>query len=452
MKPRPLGAFARLAAIFALGLLMIQLFLVWLYIRDRSEGDEPGYRFPLPGRVIAMADMMEAAQDPRPVLIALNGPDLLVSLVDDPVGAFAPEEDRLPAIDRIFDEYRAQLSGRDVAVYVAVPEEIVEQDIRIGDRSIWSRFPMRIAIDLDRGGALVVESRDDLLTQVYSVPIGWWSGIFASIAALIVLFALHVETRPIVRLASAADAFGRDGEPRHVKPTGSRDMRSLIATFNDMQTGLEDLLTRRRVMLGALGHDLRTHLTRLSLKLEDTGIGQERGLARNIAQMERILENCLDLARDEAPVNKETLELNAFVGAMLEDHTQIPIQFEPMDEVYAEADPAALERILINLMENAQKFATEAEVRVSDGPPTVTVCDNGPGIAEADLERMLEPFTVADEARTQGQAGSGLGLAISRMLAEAQGGTLTLRLRDGVGGLCASLVLPDERSMSGTHR
>ena len=103
---------------------------------------------------------------------------------------------------------------------------------------------------MERDRTLVVETRDAPLTQVYSVLLGWWSGIFAAIAASIVLFALHVETRPLVRLARAAQKFGRAGKPQTVPMGGSRDVRALAERFNAMQSRLDDLLKRRGVMVG----------------------------------------------------------------------------------------------------------------------------------------------------------------------------------------------------------
>ncbi|MEL6837834.1 MAG: HAMP domain-containing sensor histidine kinase [Pseudomonadota bacterium] len=440
MKRVRFGAFARLVAIFALLLLMTQLFLVWRYVTDRADGQTPGYRFPLPERVIAMADLVEAARDPAPVLVALNGPDLRVEVTPLDIADLAPAEDRLTAVDRIFEDYERQLDGRPVAVFVAIPDTLAQADIRWGDRSIWTRFPLRIAVGLDNGTALIVESRDDLLTQVYSVPIGWWSGIFASVAALIVLFALHVETRPLVRLAKAAETFGKDGKPQVVPMGGSQEARALISSFNAMQTKLDDLLTRRGVMLGALGHDLRTHLTRLQLKIEALPTTETADILRNVAQMERVLENCLDLARQPAATRLETVELNGFVAAVLADYAADKITFDPTGEVFAIADATALERILVNVIDNALKFGTKAVVHVDADPPTVLVKDNGPGLTEADLARVFNPFEVVNDARTQNKSGSGLGLTISQMLAEAQGAHLGLTT-NAAGGLCARLEL-----------
>ncbi|MFL4470083.1 ATP-binding protein [Tateyamaria armeniaca] len=445
MKRLGFGAFARVIAIIALLLLVTQLFLVWRYVTDRGEGSAPGYRFPLPERVIAMADLVEATDDPTDVLIALNGPNLRVAVTPLDIDDLGPVDHRLAAVDRIFVDYERQLNGRPVAVFVAIPETLADSDIRWGDRSIWTRFPLRIAVGLQNGDALIVETRDDLLTQVYSVPIGWWSGIFASVAALIVLFALHVETRPLVRLAKATETFGKHGKPQIVPPGGSREAQALIASFNAMQIKLDDLLTRRGVMLGALGHDLRTHLTRLQLKIEALPMPETADILRNVVQMERVLENCLDLARNATSAHLETIELNAYVGDVLADYDGKSITYHPIEDVFVPADPPALERILVNLVDNALKFGTRADVEIRADPPSVTITDNGPGLKAADLERVFEPFEVADMARTQGQSGSGLGLTIARMLAEAQGAHLDLA-NNGGGGVTAKLEYADPQN------
>lgn len=435
MKRIRFGSFARLVAIFALFLLILQLFLVWLYANDRADGDQPGYRFPLPERVVAMAQLIEASDDPTAVLVALNGPDLRVEITDLRISDLAPAAHRMAAVDQLFEENETLLQGREVAVFAALPDQITENELRIGDRSIWTRYPMRIALELRDGTALIVETRDDLLTQVYSVPLGWWSGIFASVAALIVLFALHIETRPLVRLAKAAEQFGRDGKPKDVPLGGSQEARALTANFNAMQSKIEDLLQRRGVMLGALGHDLRTHLTRLRLKIEARPpADDDTTLMRDIAQMERVLESCLDLAQQAMSKRLEMIDLNGFVAAIVADYDHEVVGLTKTDgEVFATVDPVGLERILTNLLSNALKFGTRAEITISEDPPTIRIEDNGPGISPADLERVMRPFEVADDARTQKHSGSGLGLTISQMLAEAQGGKLVLSASEGAG-------------------
>ncbi|MEO1638214.1 MAG: ATP-binding protein [Pseudomonadota bacterium] len=444
MKRIRFGAFARLVAIFALVLLLAQLFLVWVYANDRAEGEQPGYRFPLPERVIAMADLIEAAEDVAPVLVALNGPDLRIDLSDQTVADMAPASLSLAAVDRVFAEYAARLQGREVAVFVSVPETVLPQDVRIGDRSIWTRYPIRIVLELKTGQSLIVETRDDLLTQVYSVPLGWWAGIFASVAALIVLFALHVETRPLTRLARAAERFGRDGVPRRVDPAGSQEAHALIANFNDMQTRIDDLLKRRGVMLGALGHDLRTHLTRLRLKLEAAaGTADHPDVSDDLAQMERVLESCLEIGRQTNSAELEVVELGGFAGAVLADYDPAAVSLSATGETFARVDPTALERILTNLLDNALRFGSRASVEVTPNPPMIVITDDGPGIAPAELDRVLQPFEVSNDARTQGQSGTGLGLTISKMLAEAQGATFLLR-NAKCGGLRAELVLLPE--------
>ncbi|WP_293576762.1 hypothetical protein [Phaeobacter sp.] len=104
MKRIGFGSFARLVAIFALFLLILQLFLVWLYTNDRADGDQPGYRFSLPERVVAMAQLIETSDDPTASLVALNGPDLRVEITDLRISDLAPAAHRMAAIDQLFED------------------------------------------------------------------------------------------------------------------------------------------------------------------------------------------------------------------------------------------------------------------------------------------------------------------------------------------------------------
>lgn len=171
------GIFARLAAVVAILLLIMQLLLVTLYVSNRGPGAEPGFRFPLPERVVAMVDLVETARDREAVLAALNGPDLLVTISDRPVSDEAIPETRLPRVERALARYGEALGPRPHAAYIAVPDGAAAAGLRLRDRSLWSDYPLRMAIGLADGSTLVVETRDDLVTQVYSVPVGLWSGV-----------------------------------------------------------------------------------------------------------------------------------------------------------------------------------------------------------------------------------------------------------------------------------
>ncbi|MEO0918054.1 MAG: hypothetical protein AAFY31_13880, partial [Pseudomonadota bacterium] len=212
MKVR-LGLFVRLAAAIAILLMAVQLILVWLYIRDRAGGEEPGYRFPLPERAAAIVDLVERTDRVEETLVALNGREFRVDIVTESIFEFVEPETRLLDLERRFEDYAVTFDDRPFAIFVEIPDDVASSELRWGDTSVWTPYPMRILVGLEGGDVLSIETRDDLLTQVYSVPIGWFSGIMGVIASLVVLFFVRRETKPIEKLAQAVEQFGHDGKP-----------------------------------------------------------------------------------------------------------------------------------------------------------------------------------------------------------------------------------------------
>lgn len=440
MKLR-LGLFARLAAVIAITLMVIQILLVWIYVRDRADGDDPGYRFPLPNRVVAIVELIEASDDPTSTLIAVNGPDLRVDIVGSEAFDVAGPDVSLAGLEERFADYASVFGERPFAIFVDIPDDMEPSELRSGDTTVWTRFPMRVLVGLSDGRVVSIETRDDLLTQVYSVPIGWFSGIFGVIASLIVLFFVRRETKPIETLARAIERFGKDGTPSRVASQGAPELRSLIQNFNGMQVRIADLMERQSVMLGALGHDLRTYLTRLSLRVEEVPDQQRLSMQSNIEKISAIVESSLDFARGGATGDIETVDLPAFLADWVAERNEARVALGATAAAHVDINATALERVLGNLVENGLKFGTTVEIECSAIPPTIRILDDGPGLPEADLTRVLEPFVTLDDARTADRSGTGLGLAIANLLVRDAGGRLELS-NWAPTGLCAAVVLP----------
>ena len=434
-----LGSFVRLAAVLAVSLMAIQVVLVWIYIRDRADGDEPGYRFPLPQRTAAIVQIVEDAADIELALVAVNTPNLRVDIVDEEIFGFVKPETRLTNLERRFEGYANVFSQRPFAIFVDIPDNVDPSELRWGDTSVWTEHPMRILVGLEGGRVLSIETRDDLLTQVYSVPIGWFSGILGVIASLIVLFFVRRETKPIETLAKAVEQFGSDGKPAEVASQGAPELQSLIKNFNAMQTRISDLMQRQSVMLGALGHDMRTYLTRLSLKVEEVSDDIRPALERNIEKIGLVVESSLDYARaGSATGEKERIAVHDFLQRWVDEKNDPRIALRHVQNASLTINIAAFDRIVTNLVENALKFGTSVTIDSTATPVTISILDDGPGIPDAELQRVLEPFVTLDEARTADETGTGLGLAISNLLVRQAGGRLELSNRQE-GGLCARL-------------
>ena len=257
-------------------------------------------------------------------------------------------------------------------------------------------------------------------------------------------------TRPLSDLARAADSLGREAHPApQLAERGARELRVAARAFNTMQDRLHRYLDSRTRVLAAMSHDLKTPLTRLRLQVEalDNPPMQER-IGRELDEMESMVREALALFRgldDGEPA--AAVDVNALLEKIREEFRDlggtVTITGQALRPLVGK--PQALKRCLTNLIANAVKFGTRAEVLIADGADLVIrVRDHGPGIPEEELERVFEPFYRLESSRNRDSGGTGLGLTIARDLAQAHGGSLLLANLAG-GGLEATLRLPRRR-------
>lgn len=257
-------------------------------------------------------------------------------------------------------------------------------------------------------------------------------------------------TRPLRGLASAADRLGRGETVEPLPEAGPAEVRGATRAFNEMQSRLRRYVDDRTRMLAAIGHDLRTPITTLRLRAELVEDEATRdGLVATLDEMQRMVEATLAFARDEAQVEPaREVDLAALVDTLCEDLAELgrDVAFAnggERERLVVAVRPVALKRAIRNLVENAVAYGTRARVTVGreGGEAVVTVDDDGPGIPEAQIERVFEPFVRLEESRSTATGGVGLGLAIARSVVRAHGGEVTLSNREG-GGLRAEVRLP----------
>jgi len=264
-------------------------------------------------------------------------------------------------------------------------------------------------------------------------------------------------TRPLAALTNRVEQFADTRAPEgRLEPAGPTDVRRLIAAQGAMEHRIVALLEEKNVMLGAIGHDLKTPLAALRVRIESVEDEGERArMAATIEDIVRSLDDILSLARVGRPSDPlEMTELSALVDAVVEE-------YEDMGEAVSLGDTCRialplratwLRRALRNLIGNALRYGGAARVTVSReaGPhaawAVVRIDDDGPGIPEDQIARMMEPFIRGEPSRNSETGGAGLGLTLSAAIAEQHGGTITLTNRPAGGaagaGLTAILRLP----------
>ncbi|MEZ5680759.1 MAG: ATP-binding protein [Erythrobacter sp.] len=261
-------------------------------------------------------------------------------------------------------------------------------------------------------------------------------------------FVLRRITRPLADLAERTQRFAGAGAPEPPLPaTGPDDVRRLIDAHNSMQSRIGSMLDEKDVMLGAIGHDLKTPLAALRVRIEGVKDEGARGkMAQTIEDITRTLDEILALARvGRSDATPETVELGALAASVVEEFEDMgePVTIESTGRVAAPVRLTWLKRGLRNLVTNALRYAGTARVFVlREGSQAILrVDDDGPGIPEDRIASMLEPFTRGEASRNRETGGAGLGLALARAVAEQHGGTLVLANRPE-GGLRAEIRIP----------
>ena len=254
-------------------------------------------------------------------------------------------------------------------------------------------------------------------------------------------------TAPLASLAVAAAQLGRDVTAPPLPETGTIETRQASRAFNDMQVRLRNLIDNRTRLLAAISHDLRTPLTLLRLRAENVEDQPERDkMLATIAEMISMIEATLNFARDETLAEpRRPTDLSSLLQSITDDMNDagLPVTMAPAQPLIYECRPKGLKRAVTNLIDNAVKYGktAHAAINATSKAVEITIDDDGPGIPESEIKRVLEPFYRVEELRNRETGGVGLGLAIALSAVQAQGGELILNNRP-TGGLRAVVRLP----------
>lgn len=274
-------------------------------------------------------------------------------------------------------------------------------------------------------------------------------GLRALVIALGAALAARWLAAPMRRLARASRDLSQGLARGHPPPVlderhGSLEMREVAQVFNGMAQRLQEQFDARGMHLASVSHDLRTPLTRLRMRLEDAEPTLAAGAENDIREMSEMIDATLDVLREQREGSEaQVVDMPSLLAALCDDLAAAgqDVQLAPAPPLRARARPAALKRVLGNLVGNALRYGSRAQLALArDGEGlSVTVDDCGPGIPPAQLEMAFRPWVRLTESHAR--SGHGLGLAIARDLAERDGGRVTLENR-AEGGLRARLWLP----------
>jgi two-component system osmolarity sensor histidine kinase EnvZ len=269
---------------------------------------------------------------------------------------------------------------------------------------------------------------------------------FGILMTLISFLYMRNQLRPITRLATAAQAFGR-GVVVPYSPSGATEVRAAGGAFLDMRARIERHFEQRTLLLSGVSHDLRTPLTRMKLSLSLMEGDEVEDLRRDVEEMQHLVDGFLDFSKGASEGVTEAVDVQALIAQVVQDarragHWVDIVGSEGEGEIMLR--PSSIRRAVENLIGNAVRYGTRAEVSVviTDKSLRIRVEDDGPGIPENQREDALKPFSRLDPARNQNKGGGvGLGLAIVNDVARAHGGVLRLGRSDRLGGLRADIVI-----------
>ena len=365
-----------------------------------------------------------------------------------------------------------ELAAREgVQIYLAKSDDVVtalpkSEFYELVEAELHTQLGMETQFSLSRNSVPGIwvsfeidgESYWMLLPETYLVDdaslrwVGWGALVLLLAVAGAWLIVARIN-RPLKALTAAAAQMGRGSTPAPVNESGPTEIRTLSRAFNQMAADRKKLDDERALLLAGVSHDLRTPLARIRLSVEmldDKGDTEMRaGIEQDINDIDGAINQFLDFAR---AASSERADADVDVNAMLEElitryaRAGKVVQFKPGTLPLLALRRLGMQRVFSNLIDNAMKHGGH-EVTVMSGTENntvfVEVLDRGAGIPPEDAERMLEPFTRMDTARST--SGTGLGLAIVDRIARMHGGSIRLRARDG-GGLRARVELPTTRT------
>ncbi len=281
-----------------------------------------------------------------------------------------------------------------------------------------------------------------------------WGTITLLLALIGAVFISRLINLPLARLTAATRAIANGQQPEPLPEKGPAEIRDANRSFNQMVADLNRVESDRAVILAGISHDLRTPISRMLLEVELANLPSDAraGMHADLGQMDAIIGQFLDYAKPDDPAGLREIDLSALLADSAQEATRLPdvqivSEIEPGMTVMGQA--IDLQRVINNLIENARRYAKQSgsetvkidfSCRREGNYAAIAIADDGPGVPELEIARLLRPFTRLDTARGQAN-GAGLGLAIVERLVKRHHGTIQLSNRT-TGGLLVQIRLP----------
>ncbi len=271
-----------------------------------------------------------------------------------------------------------------------------------------------------------------------------WTTLPSIVLIIIALIFLKNQTRPLVKLAKAAERFGKGDYVNDFRPSGAQEIRKAAYEFDRMAKRINRHLNQRSEMLSGISHDLRTPLTRLKLQLAMLDQKElSKKMSSDIDEMERMLNDYLQFAKTQAQEETREINLNNLFRTIKENLNDPNLKISFDEDINLHGRPLALKRSFENIIQNGLTYGKKVIVQIqkSSNRVLIIVDDDGPGIPEDQYKNVFKPFFRLDKSRSLNQSGVGLGLAIVEDVINSHGGSIYLG-RGKLKGLQVKISLP----------
>ncbi len=272
-----------------------------------------------------------------------------------------------------------------------------------------------------------------------------WTTLPSLILIIIALIFLKNQTKPLVKLAKAAERFGKGDYVNDFRASGSQEIRKAAFEFDRMAKRINRHLNQRAEMLSGISHDLRTPLTRLKLQLallKQKDISEK--MSKDIDEMEKMLNDYLQFAKTQSQESSITLNLNDLLSSIKKEFDNDKIFFNNKNQIIEmKGRPTALKRSFENIIQNGLTYGNKVYVSTQKGNnrALILIEDDGSGIPEDQYKNVFKPFFRLDKSRSLNQSGVGLGLAIVEDIVNSHGGSIQLG-KSKYNGLLVKISLP----------
>ena len=271
-----------------------------------------------------------------------------------------------------------------------------------------------------------------------------WTTLPSIVLIMIALVFLKNQTKPLVRLAKAAERFGKGDYVNDFRPSGAAEIRKAAYEFDRMAKRINRHLNQRSEMLSGISHDLRTPLTRLKLQLaliEQKNISEK--MSKDIDEMEGMLNDYLQFAKTQTQEDTSVIDLSNLVKEIYKNLNNQNLILLNLEDISLKGRRSSLKRCFENVIQNGLIYGTKVYITFQKGSNIVSINieDDGPGIPEDQHKNVFKPFFRLDKSRNLNQSGVGLGLAIVEDIINSHGGNIQLG-KSKYNGLLVKISLP----------